>query len=79
MKSITYKEHSFKGRILCALFGHKFRTTKIVTGYFREFECSVCHLQVTNDVTGRRVSLTQEHREINEALISLHQRRQSHL
>ena len=79
MKSITYKENSLKGRVLCALFGHKFQTTKFVTNYFKEFECRVCHLQVTNDDTGRRISLTDEHREINEVLINLHQRKQAHL
>jgi hypothetical protein len=77
MKSITYKENSFKGRLLCLLFGHKFMTTKFVTDHFKEFECTVCHLQVTNDLAGETVSLTQEHREINEALISLHKKRHS--
>jgi len=77
MKSITYKENSFVGRLLCSMFGHKFKTTKIVTGHFREFECTVCHLQVTNDITGEKVSLTQELKEINNALMDLYNRRQS--
>ena len=79
MKSVTYKEHSLAGRLLCTLFGHKFVTTKYVTNHFKEFECKVCHMQVTNDDIGRTVSLTQEHREINETLINLYQRRHSHI
>lgn len=80
MKSVTYKENSLTGRLLCSVFGHKFVTTKYVTEHFKEFECKVCHLQVTNDIVGRKISLTQEHREINEALINLYQRKQhSHI
>ena len=79
MKSITYKEYSFTGRLLCSVFGHKFITTKYVTDHFKEFECKCCHLQVTNDIAGQKISLTQEHREINEALINLYQRRHSHI
>ena len=79
MKSITYKDYSLTGRLLCSMFGHKFITTKYVTDHFKEFECKVCHLQVTNDIVGRKISLTQEHREINEALINLYQRKHSHV
>lgn len=79
MKLTTYKEHSLRGKLLCALFGHKFITTKYVTDHFKEFECSVCHLQVTNDVAGHKVSLTEEHREINNTLIHLYQKRHSHI
>jgi hypothetical protein len=79
MKSVTYKENSLAGRLLCSLFGHKFVTTKYITDHFKEFECKVCHLQVTNDDVGRKISLTEEHREINETLINLYQRRHSHI
>ena len=75
MKSITYRETSFRGRLICSLFGHRFHTTKFVTDHFREFECSVCYLQQTNDASGRKVSLTHEHREINDVLLNLYQRR----
>ena len=79
MKSITYKKNSLKGRFLCAFFGHKFITTKYVTDHFKEFECNVCHLQVTNDIDGHQISLTKEHKEINEALVNLYNRRHSHI
>lgn len=75
MKSITYKKHSFKGRLLCAIFGHKFKTVKFITDHFKEFECRICHLQVTNEITEEKVSLTQEHREINRTLIRLYKKK----
>lgn len=75
MKSITYSENIFGGKVLCSIFGHKFRTTKHITQHFREFECSVCHLEKTNDTAGHLISLTKQHKEINETLINLYQRR----
>ena len=75
MKSITYSKNSLRGRFLCSLFGHKFSTTRFITNHFKEFECSVCHLQVTNDIDGSQISLTQEHRDINDALVSRYTRR----
>lgn len=75
MKSITYGESSLRGRLLCALFGHKFITTRTITDHFKEFECTCCKMQVTNDLDGARVSLTEEHRHIHDALISLNKRR----
>jgi hypothetical protein len=79
MKSVTYKENSLTGKLLCLLFGHKFKTTKNITNHFKEFECATCHLQVTNDAVGHKISLTKEHREINEALVNLYQKRHSHI
>ncbi len=78
MESITYRENSLRGRLTCSVFGHKFHTTKVVTDYFKEFECSVCYMQLTNDVSGRRISLTAEHREINETLLNFYRRRHAH-
>ena len=75
MKSITYKHTSLRGRLLCSVFGHRFSLTRVVTNHFKEFECSVCHMQVTNDAEGHQVSLTKEHREINQALLDLYHKR----
>jgi len=69
MKSIIYKKHSLKGRLRCALFGHKFKTIRYITDHFKEFECRVCHLQVTNEITDKKLTLSEEHREINQSLI----------
>lgn len=79
MKSITYGEGSIAGKLLCSLFGHRFVVTRVVTDHFREFECRICRMQVTNDIDGAKVSLTSEHREINKALMDLHRRRHLHM
>jgi len=78
MKSIIYKQHTLRGRLLCSVFGHRFRMTRLVTNHFKEFECTCCHMQVTNDAHGHKVSLTEEHREINRALLELYHKRVSH-
>ena len=75
MKTINYSGNIFGGKVLCSLFGHKFRTTKHITNHFREFECSVCRLQKTNDTAGHLISLTDEHKEINKTLIYIYKKR----
>ncbi|RZJ36224.1 MAG: hypothetical protein EOO51_02405 [Flavobacterium sp.] len=72
---MIYIGNAFGGKLLCTFFGHKFRTTRIVTNYFRESECTVCGLQVTNDDNGKLISLTPEQREINHELVNMHNKR----
>ena len=75
MNIIEIKKHFFYGKILCVLFGHKFITKRKVTPYFKEFECSNCHLEVTNDDKGRKTFLTPELKAINETLMVLYKKR----
>ena len=53
----------------CALFGHKFKTIRFITDHFKEFECRVCHLQVTNEIVDHKLTLAEEHRQINQTLV----------
>jgi hypothetical protein len=62
-------------KFMCALFGHKFITKRKVTPHFKEFECSVCHLEVTNDDKGRKTFLTPELKDINETLMVFYKKR----
>ena len=62
-------------KILCSFFGHKIITTRNVTNHFKEFKCSVCGLELTNDLKGHKTFLTPELKEINETLINLYQKR----
>lgn len=75
MKMIEFKKRFLSSKILCTLFGHKIITTRNVTNHFKEFKCTVCHLELTNDEKGRKTSLTPELRDINETLISLYKKR----
>ena len=47
------KDISLQKRIKCALFGHKIVTTRKITDHFKEFKCTVCHLELTNDAKGK--------------------------
>lgn len=65
----------FSSEILCSFFGHKIITTRNVTNHFKEYKCSVCGLELTNDLKGNKTFLTPELKDINESLISLYEKR----
>ena len=46
-----------------------------ITAHFKEFKCIQCGLELTNDESGKKISLTALHREINETLIQFHHKR----
>lgn len=73
--AVELKEKLLNKKILCSLFGHKFIVTRNITNHFKEFECKVCHLELTNDDKGRKKILTPELKEINETLISFNKKK----
>jgi hypothetical protein len=75
MTNATYKPLLFRGRMWCSLFGHHFVTTRNVTNHFKEYQCSCCGLELTNDEKGHKISLTPEHKAINETLVLFYQKR----
>jgi hypothetical protein len=75
MDTSKSREINFSRKILCSFFGHKIITTRNVTNHFKEFKCSVCGLELTNDLKGHKTFLTPELKEINEILIRLYQKR----
>lgn len=75
MNKIDIKEKLLSKQILCSLFGHKYIVTRIITNHFKEFKCTVCHLEITNDDKGRKTFLTPELKEINETLIGFHNKK----
>jgi hypothetical protein len=75
MSSIIIREQIFSSKILCSLFGHKITTTRSVTNHFKEYKCSVCGLELTNDLKGHKIYLTPQLKDINESLISLYKKR----
>ncbi|WP_340075919.1 hypothetical protein [Leptobacterium sp. I13] len=66
------------GKLRCLIFGHCFIITRKVTAHIKEYECSCCKMQVTNDVKGNLAFLTPQLREINETLAVMHQKRHHH-
>lgn len=75
MSTTKIREINLSRKILRSFFGHKTFKTRNVTNHFKEYKCSVCGLELTNDLKGHKAFLTPELKEINETLISLHQKR----
>lgn len=75
MNLIEIKEKFLGKKFLCSLFGHKIITTRNVTNHFKEFQCTVCQLELTNDEKGRKTFLTPELKEINETLLGFYNKR----
>lgn len=75
MTPIEIKEKFLNKKILCSLFGHRIITTRNVTNHFKEFKCTVCNLELTNDENGQKTFLTPELKEINETLIGFYKKR----
>lgn len=63
-------------RMLCFVFGHRFRVTKKVTSHIKEYQCTCCRAEVTVNDEGHLTSLTSQLKEINETLAELHQKKQ---
>ncbi|PKB17848.1 hypothetical protein CLU82_3096 [Flavobacterium sp. 5] len=54
----------------CSIFGHKIVTVRNVTNHFKEYKCTVCQVELTNDLQNKKNLLTPELKEINETLIN---------
>jgi hypothetical protein len=75
MATVKNKPALFGRKMWCSLFGHKIVTTRTITNHFKEYECSHCRLEMTNDEKGRRIFMTPELKDINETLVLFYQKR----
>lgn len=76
----TEKAPSFSfGTVLCSLFGHKFRVSKVITKHIKEYQCSCCGHEVTDTANGSLANLTPKFRETNSFLAKFHERRAKRL
>jgi hypothetical protein len=75
MGNFLLKPIYFVGKIGCHFSGHRFITTRKITSHFKEFRCIQCGLELTNDETGKKISLTPTHRDINDTLSQIYQKR----
>ncbi|WP_010521343.1 hypothetical protein [Aquimarina agarivorans] len=48
----------FIPKLYCSVVGHQYRITKKVTNHIKEYTCSCCGKEVTNDAKGVLVPLT---------------------
>ena len=75
MNAINLKEFYFSNKIICSVIGHKIIKTRNVTNHFKEYKCSKCNLELTNDEKGHKIFLTPELKDINETLVLFYQKR----
>ena len=75
MENSKNKQVFFAGKLWCSFFGHQFITTRNVTNHFKEYKCSMCGLELTNDIHGHTIYLTKELKDINEILNRLYIKR----
>lgn len=68
MNFLTFISQFTDRKTACSIFGHKIVTIKNVTGHFKEYKCTVCQLELTNDLQDRKMFLTPKLKEINETL-----------
>ncbi|MEL1241938.1 hypothetical protein [Flavobacterium flavipallidum] len=50
-------------------------TSRNITNHLKEYKCSVCQMELTNNEEGAITSLTPELKEINEALVHFYQKK----
>lgn len=62
-------------KVVCSVFGHQIVTIRNVTNHFKEYECTCCKIELTNDLEDRKTFLTPELKEINEILLDHYNRR----
>ena len=68
MSAIEIKENFLSKKIYCLLFGHRIITTRNITDHFKEYKCTVCALELTNDEKGNKTYLAPELKDINDTL-----------
>ncbi|WP_168731231.1 hypothetical protein [Robertkochia marina] len=65
------------GKMLCSVFGHRYRVSKEVTPHVTEYKCEVCQCETTTNPNGRLDVLTPELKEINRVLADFYRKRHS--
>ncbi|OYX86436.1 MAG: hypothetical protein B7Y83_01365 [Flavobacteriales bacterium 32-34-25] len=62
-------------KMICSFFGHKIITSRNITNHLKEYKCTVCNMELTNDEEGSLTFLTPELKEVNEALVNFYQKK----
>jgi hypothetical protein len=58
MSTVEIKEKILTKKLYCSLFGHKIITQREITNHLKEYKCTVCQLELTNDESGNKTFLT---------------------
>lgn len=65
-------------KIICSLTGHRLVVTKEITNHIKEYKCTCCETEFTNNYQGVKSKLTPELKDINVTLKHFYQKRQHH-
>jgi hypothetical protein len=76
MNTFNLKKLNLSSKILCSFLGHEIVTTRKVTDHFKEYKCSICGIEMTNDIQGHKISLTPELKDLNKILNRLYIKKQ---
>jgi hypothetical protein len=72
MSIISLKVKFITTRLFCFLFGHRIITTRNITHHFKEYKCTACGLELTNDDKRNKTFLTRKLKAINNVLKSFY-------
>lgn len=75
MNTLLFKSKLQPAKILCSIIGHRLETTKNITEYIKEYKCSCCGLELTNNYKGTKNILTPELKEVNITVMDFYHRR----
>jgi len=74
MKPSNQKSNAFS-RLYCSMFGHNYAVSKSITYHVKEYTCSNCNHQLTNNGKGHFVELSPKYKEINRVLAKVHNKK----
>lgn len=75
MNIVLLKEKFLPRKILCSVIGHRLVTTKNITEHIKEYKCSCCGLELTNNYKGIKCILTPELKDVNITVMDFYHRR----
>lgn len=58
----------FIPKLYCSFVGHQFKVAKKITHHIKEYKCSCCGKEITNNAYGKLVPLTSELKYIHLGL-----------
>jgi len=67
----------FIPKLYCSVVGHNFKTEKKITQHIKEYRCTCCGKEVTNNAVGKLVVLTPELKYIHLGLQNVILKRRS--
>lgn len=62
-------------KLLCSVIGHRLVTTQNITEFIKEYKCTCCGLELTNNYKGVKSILTPELKDVNVTVMDFYHRR----